>query len=117
MPVWPVTLPDKPLYDGYAEQPPDNRLRTQMDVGPPKQRRRATAGVRKIQCQFRLTKAQTEILDNFYDVICASGSLTFDWTHPRTGAAVVFTFGKTPPSHTVQADDVWLSRVELEIWP
>lgn len=36
MPVWPVTLPQDVLIDGYDEKVPEMTLRTQMDAGPAK---------------------------------------------------------------------------------
>ena len=41
---WPATLPQEILAEGYEEGLPDVLVRTKMDAGPDKVRRRATAG-------------------------------------------------------------------------
>lgn len=83
MPSWPATLPAIEK-EGYSETPPDTSISTTMEAGPPKVRRRASAGVRKLIAPLTLSKAQTQILDDFYVTTLAGGVLPFDWTHPRT---------------------------------
>ncbi len=46
MATWPATLP-APALSSLRETPPDNLIRTQMDKGPAKVRRRTTANVRR----------------------------------------------------------------------
>jgi hypothetical protein len=116
MPAWPGTLPAAILVDGTQEQAPKNTIRTEMDAGPPKVRQRFTAGIRPIKGSLKLTKAQVETLDVFYVTTLKSGSLRFDWTHPRTGAATEFRF-TAPPSYTSQGQDTWTAQLELEVLP
>ncbi len=51
-PVWPPSLPQRPLAQGFSEQAPDTLIRTQMEAGPPKVRRRFTAGIRTMDLQL-----------------------------------------------------------------
>ena len=95
MAAWPETLP-LPLQDGYKESPPNTTLRTAMDAGPDKVRRRYTAKPRNITIKYHMTKAQIETLDTFYVTTTLSGSLWFDWTHPRTGNACSARFINEP---------------------
>lgn len=94
--TWPATLPDIVTYDEYSESPPDNALRTSMDVGPPKSRRRTTANVRPLSVMMILTTAQVETLDVFYDDTLASGTLTFNFDHPRTETTEEMQFAEPP---------------------
>ncbi|QLH37711.1 MAG: hypothetical protein HWD60_00095 [Defluviicoccus sp.] len=48
--VWPSSLPQKPLVDGFSETAPNLVVRSPMDVGPAKVRRRATAGSPGCRC-------------------------------------------------------------------
>lgn len=116
MPTWPGTLPPRLLVSNYQEQPPDIVLRTEMDVGPPKLRRRTTAGIRPVIGRIFCTKAQVATLDTFYVTTCASGSLSFDWTHPRTGAAATYLFRK-PPSWKPEHGDGWWVDLQLDMLP
>jgi hypothetical protein len=114
--TWPASLPQALLYEGAQEKAPNEVVRTQMDAGPPKVRRRFTAGVRGFPGQLSLTKAQVQTLDDFYLVTLQGGALKFSWRHPRTGAAVDLRFVE-PPSYSAAADDVWKAALSLELLP
>jgi hypothetical protein len=90
MPTWPASLPQQPLIDGYQESTPNTLVRTQMDKGPDKVRRRFTAGTRTFAVQFLLDETQTATLETFIEDDLEGGALQFDHTHPRTGASVSF---------------------------
>lgn len=92
MPTYPASLPQQPLVDGYEEGFPNTLVRTQMDKGPDKVRRRFTAGTRTFTIQLLLDETQVQTLDDFIDIDLEGGALRFDWTHPRTGASVQFRF-------------------------
>ena len=115
--VWPPFLPDRPLAQGYSERGPETALRTEMDAGPSKMRRRFTAGVRRIDVQVRLTAAQVETLDSFYHSSLSGGSFPFDCAHPRTGSEVTFRFVE-PPSYTpIARGQLWTATLILEVLP
>ncbi len=116
-PVWPATLPQEPLAQGYAERAPDTVIRTQMEAGPPKVRRRFTAGVRSIECRLRLIPAQVDTLDAFFNTTVAGGALPFDWKHPRTGTAVTFRFVEPPSYAPVARGALWQASLRLEVLP
>lgn len=117
MPSWPSTLPQRVLSEGYQEIAPDMVLRSEMDAGPAKVRRRFTAAVRTVRCQIALTSAQVATLDSFYVGTLAGGSLTIDWVHPRTQAATTFRM-RQPPQYTAESGgSSWIAQLELEILP
>jgi len=96
MPTWPVSTLPKPLAGSYQETPPVLALRTEMDAGPAKVRRRFTAGVRPVSFRLIMTKAQVAILEAFYLEDCSGGAIAFDWPHPRTAAESSWRFVEPP---------------------
>ncbi len=79
--VWPETLPQSP-QKGFTETGGALILRTQMDAGIAKQRRRGLSAT-QMNLSFILTTEQVNILDNFVKNII-KGVSRFGFTHPRT---------------------------------
>jgi hypothetical protein len=115
MASWPITLPTGFFQRDYEESPPNLLLRSQMDEGPAKVRRRFTAGVRPIRGKIKLTPTQVGILDDFYVDDCDSGATAFTYTHPRTGASVLVRWVE-PPKYKPQGLN-YLVDISLEILP
>ena len=116
-PLWPPSLPQRPLVQGYSERAPETVIRTQTEAGPPKLRRRFTAGVRRFEMQLRLTSAQMDTLESFFDATVQGGALPFDWVHPRTGVITSFRFAE-PPTYTPAAGgQLWTAALSLELLP
>ncbi len=84
MASWP-TFPTDPLVSSYDRSPPDVVIRSQMDVGPDKLRRRTTANPVNYDMTFLATSAEVANMDAFYSSTLQGGSLTFDFTDPDTG--------------------------------
>lgn len=97
MPTWPASLPTYVLENGYQEQLPKNVIETEMEGGPPKARRRYTTIFRKFQVSQILTQDQANVFENFYLSTCASGTVEFEWVHPRTRAVMNFRFTQPQP--------------------
>lgn len=114
--VWPGDLPARPLIAGFEETFPDIALRTQMDAGAAKVRRRYTAAVRPLTVTYILTDAQVTSLDGFYLSTAAAGALPFDWTHPRTLDVVSVRFTQ-PPRITARGAGLWDVSIGLEVLP
>ena len=112
--TWPSTLP-APLTTGYTEEAPSGTIRTQMDAGPAKLRRRYTAAPRPFSLSYRMTLAQVATLDTFYVTTARAGTLRFNWTNPRTGAACEARF-LSPPQYTGVEQDADVS-VGIEAMP
>jgi hypothetical protein len=98
MASWPGTLPDFVTIDGFQETIPSNVIRSGMDTGPPKLRRRATSAPRPINCTQILTAAQVADLETFYMTTLTGGTQQFTWKNPRTGGAVTTMRFVDPPS-------------------
>lgn len=114
MATWPTTF--CPLAGSYQETPPNNTIRTSMDRGPDKVRRRTTANVRPVSFKMLLNKTQVAQLDDFYNEDTFSGADPFDFTHPRTGASVQARF-VNPPAYQDRGAAMYEAAVQLEILP
>jgi hypothetical protein len=98
--VWPASLPEYVLEGGYSEQLPRNTVETEMESGLPKVRRRFTKVFRKFQATMILDQSQAVVFEAFYFTTCASGTIPFEWVHPRTRAPMSLRFTQPPPSFT-----------------
>lgn len=83
-PVWPVGLPEYVLQQGYGEELQDQNIRTPMEGGAVKTRRRFTARFDLIDVRLIMSSAQVETFETFYYTTLLGGSIVFDWVHPRT---------------------------------
>lgn len=115
MPVWPTTLPQSPLQDSYRETVADNTVRTAMEQGPAKLRRRATSAVSKLSIGFILNPAQMAVLESFYASGLSGGVLPFTFPHPRTGTGTSCRF-TTPPSAS-NIGGYYKVALEMEVLP
>jgi len=118
-PARPATLPQDVFVESYDETFPDMVLRSQMDAGPAKQRRRFTAAVRPLAVVVGLTRAQCDTFDVFYNVTLGGGAISFDWIHPRTQLTVTLRFiGGQPPHLKPEAGaQRWQAALNLEVMP
>lgn len=116
MPAWPLTLPAAPLLDACRDIPADIVLRTRMEQGPAKLRRRTTAGVGKLQLAYILSMDETADLETFYRETLLGGTLAFDFTHPRSGDAISCRFARPPEFQPVNGD-YFRAAVEFEVMP
>ena len=82
-PAWPSTLPQYLLTRNYKETAPTLAIRTQMDAGPAKMRRRFTANARPISGMLLLNEYQLAVLDEFFLNDCQGGAQSFCWTMQR----------------------------------
>ncbi len=64
--VWPAELPQRVLASGYSESLGDGRLRTQMETGPMKVRRRFSAVARPIAASFRVSPDGKARIERFW---------------------------------------------------
>ena len=94
--VWPPGLPQSPLKDRYAKELPDLVLRSSVDAGLDKVRRRYTAGPVLHEIGLKLTRSQVAILRTFYLDVSAAGTIPFEWRDHETGDAAVFRFVTRP---------------------
>lgn len=116
MPTWPTTLPQILEQRSYREGMPDNVLRTSVDAGPEKRRRRFTAAPRPLAGTIRMTGMELQQFETFFRTTLADGTLAFDFPHPRTQATLSVVFA-SPPSWTNAGGDYYDVTLPLEIQP
>lgn len=83
---WPATLPTEFPEDGFTLQPASGVIRTQMDIGPAKTRKRTSSVVESFSGTLVMTRNQYQnVFLPFYHNNIASGATAFNWTHPISG--------------------------------
>lgn len=110
MATWPTTL--KITRDNYSESPPRTALRSSMEIGPDKIRKRSSSQVRPVSFRLFLTDALLETLDVFF---VANEALAFDFTDPRTNTSKRARF--VEPYVANLKDTMWDVSVKLEYLP
>ena len=88
--TWPAQLQDKLDQDSFTFKIGETSIRTEMDIGPAKVRRRFTKSVDALQCQIRMTYSDFQYVYNFWDLDLNGGAGTFYFNHPFTGVQTVF---------------------------
>jgi hypothetical protein len=104
-----------PLKDGYASLRENNMIRTKMDAGPAKQRRRYTAFVRYYNASFLVDAYQKQVLEQFYEDTCAAGTLDFNWTDPETAVVYDARF-RAAPEYVAEGQD-FMANCQFEVVP
>lgn len=77
--VWPASLPQKVLRNGFAETSSPNVISTSLEVGPPQTRPRGTFQGKSYACTIRLTIAEKIVFENFYQNTTLSGTQVFEF--------------------------------------
>ena len=80
--IWPSCLPQYLNMDSYGEAAGDMQLRSGMDAGPDKVRRRFTAAVRPLQGEIIVTQEQFAFFKTWYNDTLLGGTLRFGWIEP-----------------------------------
>jgi len=89
---WPEYLPSGLLAEGFSKQPQSNVIRTAMDAGPKKARRRYTARTVKYFGKQVFDEAELMVFEQFYHNVLADGVLRFNFTDPVNGELAEFRF-------------------------
>lgn len=77
MPIsWPVTLP-LPTVEGYGIRPGEAILRTEMEAGPARQRKRFTQVPSRISVRWVLRRAQFALFEAWYRWLAKEGGEWF----------------------------------------
>jgi hypothetical protein len=100
MAAWPAILPQGFLR-GFVVQPKDSVLRTQMDVGPDKLRRRVSYYGLDVTGEIMCSQAQVEALELFYLETTKSGTRYFTMITPHTDRTYEARFMEPPETRWV----------------
>lgn len=116
MPVYPASLEFCYIGGSYSEQPVDGVLRTQMDAGPEKTRRRFTATPTNISFTLPwMTRAEYATFKTFFETDLEGGALSFTATHPITNVSESFRF-RSPYQMRPVGKKIEVS-IEVELLP
>ena len=110
MATWPSEI--KINKTGFKYGTPDRVLRSKMDVGPGKQRRRSSNAVRPCSFSLFLNDEQLEIFDTFY---LENDAFVFDFPDPVKNSLVRARFVEAPQYD--RDEEFWRFSVKLEILP
>ena len=114
---WPGTLPATPIIGGYQEVFANNVVRSDMDTGYAKVRKRSTAAPKIYRFVYSLTAAQVTTLNTFFDTTINSGADTFTMTHPRTSASETWRIISPPEVMTSANTSDYRAVVNMEQLP
>jgi hypothetical protein len=89
---WPDLLPSGLLEEGFSKQPQSNVIRTAMDAGPKKTRRRYTARAVNYSGRQVFDAGELAAFEQFYHTVLADGALRFNFSDPVTGEIAEFRF-------------------------
>lgn len=126
--VWPPSLPQSPIANGYKESMPSNLIRSDAEYGPAKVRKRGGAKPIVVSASYILSTEEVEILDEFMYESIGGGAICFDWPRPRFSTTQDGTryvrarivpssdslYNKSNVGNTV---DFWQVDLNLEIFP
>lgn len=104
------------MLGGYASQDAPNVLRSQVDAGTAKVRRRYTEAVNNVSASISADKTQIKTFDDFYHIDLQSGVNRFTFLDPVTETEKEYRF-REPPSYTPITDTQWLISMALEVTP
>jgi hypothetical protein len=86
---WPSTIPQAFIQDSFSETQQGGVIRTTMDTGPAKVRRRFTATSTYWEGYMVMTYSELEIFKTFYETTIAYGSLRFNFPNQYNLASTV----------------------------
>lgn len=110
--TWPQTFPQVMRLEGLGAKKKTNVIRTQMDAGPQKTRRRYTVSTKEFTGSVVLTEAQREYLEDWYDNVLGSGVLRFVMKDPQTLQPAEFRFLEEYDEEA--SDGLWIITMKLE---
>jgi|APSaa5957512535_1039671.scaffolds.fasta_scaffold109314_2 hypothetical protein len=115
MAVWPAGLQQR-QFSPVKDRAQDGAIRTAMETGAPKSRKRFTAVVRDIDIPIVLNFADRATFDTFYNTTLSFGSTAFDWTDPDDDSTTVSFRFRNPVAWTKRGGE-FQGIMNLEIIP
>lgn len=112
---WPQALPI-PKIGGLNGKYKDPVIRTQMDAGPSKARRRFTAVPKAFKAQLVLREDKRALLEAFWKDSLGYGTLRFKMKNPQTGKVEEFRMTE-PPDENGNDDGLYEVTLTLERMP
>lgn len=117
--TWPTDLPTRFNQSGFQMGRARNSIRSTMETGPQKVRRRSTAGVKPLRGSMTMTTEQLDSFRVFYDSTLIDGNIPFDIPDPMDEDNTLLVRFDTdqPPVEEFASHDKWLVNMVLEVLP
>jgi len=96
--TWPPALPQCLQDDGFSQSAQPNTIRTKIEAGIDKLRRRYTSPIVSVKGNMIMSFAQYSELESFYNVTLQGGIQRFNFNDPATGTPYEYRF-VSPPTY------------------
>jgi hypothetical protein len=94
--TWPSNLQQLINEQGFQIEFGETTLRSEMDVGPQKVRRRYTKPVDEYSTSINIFQSDATAFKQFFNTTLNGGATSFYFNDPFTGTLEVFRFSKPP---------------------
>jgi hypothetical protein len=116
---WP--LPNTHLLLGLSTDPGLARVRSEVEAGPPRMRRRFTAAVRHLSGRVVLSGPDLVTFRDWGKLTLKDWSLSFSWTEPEQDFAADYRFVQPPTWGLLvpglPQNRIWTVEMRLEVLP
>jgi len=96
---WPASITEDVQINGFSQKARENTIRSSVEAGVDKIRRRYTTPIVEIKFNRWFTFEQYETIENFYNITTAGGVFPFTFPDPATNEVYVYRF-LTSPSYS-----------------
>ena len=116
---WPASLPrgDRALVQGYQEQWDGGVIRSEMETGPARLRRRTTAVAQPLSVTFAMDSDQVDTFKTFFLTTLSGGTEPFYFRRPREGQTEIARFRAPPQITPMGSGELWQVSFTVEIMP
>jgi len=94
--VWPPALPANSTLVAFRKRLAKTAIRSSVDAGVAKVRRRYTAAPEMHDVAFKFTRTQVAVFRDFFDNVTQGGALSFEWTDQELDTPATFRFTGEP---------------------
>lgn len=112
---WPGTLPQT-MRLGMVETHQAGFVRTPMDAGPAKTRKRFTFTSRVQTGTMMMTETQRETFETFFTTTLEMGSVTFRFNDPNDGQLYEWKFMDPPKFTAIAAKPANTGAIGVAVW-
>ncbi len=114
--IFPASLPG-PMKESFNEALDDTIIRTSMDTGPTKRRRRFTARKDTLNLVYRFDLTELATFRTFYGTTINDGATEYDMTHPITLATITVAIMSPIKFVNIAASDFYEISFGVEMQP
>lgn len=111
--LWPATLPQHALRDGYEEAPRNNVVAFEPDDGPPIERPKRSVAMTDLATTMRMTATQYDLFIDFVRRDLSEGTASFLMPHPRRRDQALVRMTGQPRWQAKPRGDHWIVSFAL----